>query len=243
MKGFRNAAAALVLACMTALLSGCLYPKDQMGQFQKPPKDAILNVQTVVDQYQKDTGLLPIENSDENTPVYEKFKIDFAKLQRSNYLSSIPESAYEKGGSYYYLVIDEEKDPTVKLMNLVLYQKVNDLEAAVKAYSDSHGGKLPAGQQLYPSFAAIDFDVLDAKEPELRSVFTGSVLTMMMDPSGHVYLDYGPDIMQQLSRLGAGSKPAADADLRTLLVEGSDFVPVKSTVYRLVNGDPKAVLK
>jgi hypothetical protein len=243
MKGFRSAAAAIVLACMAALLSGCLYPKDQMGQYQKPPKDAILNVQTVIDQFQKDTGLLPIANSDEQTPVYEKFKIDFAKLQRMNYLSSIPESAYEKGGSYYYLVINEEKDPTVKLMNLVLYQKTNDLQTAVKAYSDTHDGKLPAGQELYPSFAAVDFDALDMKEPELRSVFTGSLLTAMMDPDGNVYLDYGSDIMQLLAKLPEDRKPGKDADLRTLLVDGSDFVPVKSAIYRLVNGDPQAVLK
>ncbi|QHT60527.1 hypothetical protein GXP70_11670 [Paenibacillus lycopersici] len=243
MKGLRCAAAAIVLACMAALFSGCMYPKDQLGQYQKPPKDAILNVQTVIDQYQKDTGLLPIKNSEENTPVYEKFKIDFDKLQRMNYMSSIPESAYEKGGSYYYLVINEETDPTIKLMNLVLYQKTNDLEAAVKAYAGAHGGKLPAGKTMYPSFTAIDYGVLNAKEPELRSMFTGSPLTAMLDPDGKVYLDYGPDIMQQLTKLEEGKKPGGDADLRTLLVDNSDFVPVKSPVYRLVNGDPQAELK
>ncbi|QHW30195.1 hypothetical protein GZH47_04615 [Paenibacillus rhizovicinus] len=243
MKGLRSAAAAIVLACMTALLSGCLYPKDQLGQYQKPPKDAILNVQTVVDQFQKDTGLLPIQNSEETTPVYEKFKVDFDKLQRMNYMSSIPDSAFEKGGSYYYLVINEEKDPTIKLMNLVLYQKTNDLEAAVKAYSDAHGGKLPAGEAMYPSFTAIDYDALDLKEPELRSVFSGSLLTAMLGSDGKVYLDYGPDIMQQLTKLDEGKKPGKDADLRALLVDSSDFVPVKSPIYKLVGDDPQAVLK
>ncbi|SFI55967.1 hypothetical protein SAMN02799624_01374 [Paenibacillus sp. UNC496MF] len=243
MKGFRSAAAALVLVCTAVLLSGCLYPRDRLEQNQKPPKDAILNVQTIVDQFQKDTGLLPIQNSDEQTPVYEKFKVDFDKLQRMNYLSAVPASAYEKGGSYYYLVINEEKDPTVKLMNLVIYQKANDLQASVKAYAGAHGGKLPAGQQLYPSFAAIDFKALGVKDPELRSVFTGSVLTAMTDPDGTVYLDYGPDLMQQLGKLPGGEKPEPDADLRTLLVDGSDFVPVKSPLYKLVNGEPQAVLK
>ncbi|WP_219836525.1 hypothetical protein [Paenibacillus sp. R14(2021)] len=242
MKGFRSAAAAIVLIMMTALLSGCLYPKDQLGQYQKPPKDAILNVQTVVDQFQKDTGLLPIQNSDEKTPVYEKFKVDFDKLQRMNYISTIPDTAYEKGGSYYYLVINEEKDPTVKLMNLVLYQKINDLEASVMAYADANGGKLPAGQKLYPSFTAIDYDALNVKEPVLHSIFSGSLLSAMMDPSGHVYIDYGADIMQQLSKLNEGKKPASDTDLRMILVDNSDFVPVKSPLYKLVNGDPQAVL-
>ncbi|RAP76396.1 hypothetical protein [Paenibacillus montanisoli] len=241
MKGLKKAAAAIVLALMAALLSGCLYPEDQLGQNQKPPKDAIMNVQAVIDQFQKDTGLLPIQNSTETTPLYEKFKVDFDKLKRMNYLSTIPETAYEQGGSYYYLVINEDTDPTVKLMNLVLYQQMNDVQAAVKNYADGHDGKLPEGASLYPSFKAIDFGSLDIKEPTLRSVFSGGTLTPMIDSMGHVYIDYGPDIMQALSKLESGKKPGESTDLRTLLVDSSDFVPVKSPVYRLVNGEPQAV--
>ncbi|WP_308639132.1 hypothetical protein [Paenibacillus silvisoli] len=240
MKGLKKAAAAMVLALMAALLSGCLYPKDQLGQNQKPPKDAIMNVQAVVDQYQKDTGLLPIQNSTETTPLYEKFKVDFDKLKRMNYMSSIPESAYEQGGSYYYLVINEDTDPTVKLMNLVLYQQMNDVQAAVKSYSDTHEGKLPEGAELYPGFKGIDFDALDMKEPALHSMFSGAILTPMIDAKGTVYIDYGADIMQALSKLESGKKPGEQADLRAVLVDSSDFVPVKSPVYRLVNGEPRA---
>ncbi|MBP3964461.1 hypothetical protein [Paenibacillus lignilyticus] len=243
MKGLRKAAAAMVLALMAALLSGCLYPKDQMGQFQKPPKDAILNVQTVIDQFQKDTGLLPMQNSTEATPIYEKFKVDFDKLKRMNYVSSIPETAYEQGGSYYYLIINEDTDPTIKLMNLVLYQQMNDVQAAVKSFADANSGKLPEGAALYPDFKAIDFDALDQKEPVLHSMFTGGILTPMMDEKGNVYIDYGTDIMQAVSKLDSANKPDEHADLRALLVDSSDFVPVKSPVYRLVNGEPQAVLK
>lgn len=241
MKGYRSAAAAVLLVVMTALLSGCLYPDEQKEQYQQPPKDAILNVQTVIDQYQKDTGLLPLLNADEQTPVYEKFKIDFAKLQRMNYLSTIPASAFEKGGNYYFLVINEETDPTVKLMNLVLYQKINDLQADVNAYSSTHDGKLPAGAEMYPSFAAIDYKALDEKEPAIQSPFSGMLMTAMIDPKGNVYLDYGPDIMQLLKK--QEQAPAQGADLRTLLVDASSFVPVKSPVYKLVNGDPQAVIQ
>ncbi len=238
----RTAAAALMLAvCM--LLSGCLYPRDRLEQNQRPPKDAILTVQAVIDQYQKDTGLLPILNSTEDTPVYEKYRVDFEKLQEMNYLSEIPPSAFENGGGYYFLIINEEKDPTVKLMNLVFYQQINDVQAAVKAYVGAHGGKLPAGQRAYPDFTYIDYSKLKPlKEPVMNSMFTGQPLLTMMDAQGNVYLDYGSDIMQQLNKQGA-AKPEPGQDLRTLLVNGSDFVPVKSAVYRLVNGEPQAMLK
>ncbi len=241
---FKRGAFAVLIAVMTALLSGCLYPKDQLEQNKMPPKDAILSVQAVVDQYQKDTGgLLPIENSKPDTPVYEKYRIDFDKLQRMNYISEVPATAFEKGGSYYYLIINEETDPTVKLMNLVIYQQLNDIQASVKSYSDTHEGKLPAGKSVYPDFTSIDYKGLGIKEPVLSSVFSGQTLSTIMDAKGGVYLDYGIDIMQALQKLDSGKMPAEKQDLRTLLVDQSDLVPVKSPIYRLRNGEPQAMLK
>jgi len=236
----RNAAAIAMIMVMTLLLSGCLYPDSQLDK--QPAKDAILNVQTVIDQYQKDTGLLPILNSDQNTPLYEKYVIDFAKLQRMNYLSSIPETAYEKGGTYYYLIINEETDPTVKLMNLVIYQQVNDVQAAVKSFMSGHNGELPSSGEAYPDFVRIDYKRLGIKEPVIRSMFTGQTLSTLADAKGNVYVDYGSDIMQALQK-APDSGLKQDQDLRSLLVDGSDFVPVKSPVFRLVNGEPQAALK
>ncbi|QYR19917.1 DUF3939 domain-containing protein [Paenibacillus sp. sptzw28] len=237
----KNAASAFIIMLLAVVLPGCMYPNDQPGQNQRPPKDAILNVQAVIDQYKKDTGLLPIRNSNPDTPLYEKYQIDFDKLLRMDYLSEIPATAYEKGGSYYYLIINEETDPTVKLMNLAIYQQVNDIQAALKVYSGSHGGDLPSGETAYPGFTRIDYSKLDKREPAIRSMYTGQTLSTMMDGKGNVYIDYGSDIMQALAKQPGGLKP--DQDLRALLVDHSDFVPVKSTVYRLVNGEPQAVFK
>ncbi|MBW7455759.1 hypothetical protein ACFOLF_05365 [Paenibacillus sepulcri] len=239
-QGTRSAAAMITLLAMIILLPGCLYPDDQLAK--QPAKDAILNVQTVIDQYQKDTGLLPIQNSDQDTPIYEKYLIDFAKLQRMNYLTSIPETAYEKGGSYYYLIINEETDPTVKLMNLVIYQQVNDVQAAVKTYRSGHNGELPSSDEAYPDFVRIDYKKLAVKEPVIRSMFTGQTLYTLMDAKGNVYIDYGSDIMQAIEKAG-GKSIAPAQDLRGLLVNNADFVPVKSPVYHLINGEPQAVLK
>ncbi|UVI32382.1 hypothetical protein [Paenibacillus spongiae] len=237
----KSAVSALLIAIMSIALSGCLYPDDQLEQNQRPAKDAILNVQTVIDQYQKDTGLLPIQNSKPDTPLYEKYLVDFDKLQRMKYISDIPTTAYEKGGSYYYLIIDEEKDPTIKLMNLVIYQRINDVQIALKNYADKNGGKLPVGESVYPGFKRIDYKKLGTSEPDIRSVFSGQTLGTMMDAEGKVYVDYGIDITQALTKL-EGAKPGPEQDLRELLVESSDFVPVKSAAYYLVDGEPQAVI-
>ncbi|GGD69281.1 hypothetical protein [Paenibacillus nasutitermitis] len=239
-RGTRGAAAITMIMVLTVLLSGCMYPDAQLDK--QPAKDAILNVQTVINQYQKDTGLLPIQNSDQTTPLYEKYRIDFAKLQRMNYLSSIPETAYEKGGTYYYLIINEETQPSVKLMNLAIYQKANDVQAALKTYMNGHNGELPSSGEAYPDFMRIDFKKLGIKEPAIRSMFTGQTLSTLADVKGNVYIDYGSDIMQALQKT-AGSGLKQDQDLRELLADSSDFVPVKSPVYHLVNGEPQAVLK
>ncbi|MFD0711147.1 hypothetical protein [Paenibacillus sp. GCM10027626] len=232
---------ALMLSLITLFLSGCLYPKEKLAQNQKPAKDALMNVQLVVDKYQKDTGLLPIRNSEPDTPRYEKFMIDFDKLLRMNYVSEIPASAFEKGGSYYFLVINEETDPTVKLMNLAQFQKINDVQNAVAAYKNNNGGKLPAGEKYYPDFYLIDYSKLSVKEPEIQSVFSGQTLHTLLDEMGKVYIDYAIDISQMMPSASSGYENMAD--LRELLVEQSDFVPVKSPGYKLINGEPQAVLE
>ncbi|MCQ6558043.1 hypothetical protein [Paenibacillus mendelii] len=235
----KGAMSALLIAIMATALSGCLYPDDQLEQNQRPAKDSILNVQTIVDQYQKDTGLLPIQNSKPDTPMYEKYLVDFDKLQRMQYISDIPANAFEKGGSYYYLIINEETDPTIKLMNLVIYQRINDIQNSIKTYAGKNGGKLPEGDSVYPGFKRIDYTKLSLNEPDIRSVFSGQTLGTMMDAKGLVYVDYGIDLTQVITKQ-EGAKPGPEQDLREILVANSDFVPVKSAAYYLVNGEPQA---
>ncbi|MFC4103735.1 hypothetical protein [Paenibacillus xanthanilyticus] len=238
MKRWRSARLAFVVVVMAVLLSGCLYPEEQRASSQLPAKDEVLNVQTVIDQYQKDTGLLPIVNSEPNTPVYEKYQIDFGKLTRMKYMSDIPPAAYEKGGSYYFLIINEETDPTVKLMNLAVYQQVNDVQREVSAYQRTKGA-LPRGEEVYPGYYRIDYSALNIREPKLVSVFTGQSQQTMMDVGGNVFVDYAADMMQAIQK--SGKSPAADQDLRELLVSRSDFVPVKSPAYHFVDNAPKPV--
>lgn len=237
----RKPAAALALLLLAALLSGCLYPKDRLAENRIPPREAVRNVQAAVDQFREEQGgLLPIRNSAADTPAYEKFPVDFAKLQRMNYIGDIPSAAFEQGGSYYFLILHEETEPVVKLMDLKVFQQLADIQEWADAYRRSNGGELPAGEVIYPGFRVLDFAKLGRKEPVVRSMYSGQPMTLMLDESGKVYADYGADIRKALEKVGAAALPA-NADLREALVAASDFVPVKSPAYRSVNGDPQAV--
>lgn len=235
----RTLRALAALTMLAAALSGCMYPKEQLKQNQAAPKEAVRNVQAAIDQYRTETGMLPIKNSGSDTPVYEKFIIDFSKLQRTGYMSDIPAAAFEQGGNYFFLVIDEETKPRVKLMDIVTYQKINDIQSWVKAYVQS-SGELPKDEQMYPGFYQIDYESLNKTAPVIQSVYSGQTLNALIDDNGVVYTDYGIDIMQFVNKSGKSDFDPS-LDLRTLLVDGSEYVPVKSPVYHWVNGEPQAV--
>ncbi|RED60463.1 hypothetical protein [Cohnella lupini] len=227
------------LGLMLFTLTGCLYPDDQTPGGQASAREAVLTVQDSVDRYQKQTDLLPIQNANESVPQYEKYKVDFGKLKRMGYISQVPAAAFESGGSYQFLVIDEETKPLVKLLDLVVYQKVNDVQKKVDDYRTAHGNVNPFAEEIYPGFSAVDFDKLGMDSPEIQSVFSRQFLTLMTDRQGRVFVDYGIDIATALKKAEVQPKPSDD--LRRVLIEASYYVPARSPVYRLVNGEPQAV--
>ncbi|MFC3803155.1 hypothetical protein [Cohnella sp. GCM10012308] len=234
---------AAVLVCALALLplAGCLYPDEYTPSNQVSAKESVSAVQAAVDSYRKDTGLLPIENASEGTPQYEKFRLDFAKLKRMGYVTEIPKEAFESGGSGQFLIIDEESDPKVKLLDLAVYQSIGTVQSKVNAYVLKHKGKQPVADEIYPDFRRIDYKALGIDDPAIRSMYTGRVLELMIDPGSAVYADYGIDIVKALEKSEA--KPSETDDLRAMLADESFYVPVKSPVYRLVDGEPRAFLK
>lgn len=220
------------------VMSGCMYPKDQTPGGDVPARQAVLTVQDAVERYKEATGLLPILNADAEVPVYEKYKVDFAKMKRMGYVSSIPAVAFESGGPYAFLIIDEETDPKVKLLDIAVHQGIADLQKKIDAFRVSHGNANPDGEEAYPGFHYVDYGKLGTSRPALNSMFSRQPLELMVDGNGKVYADYGIDVATALKK--AETAPEADADLRALLADASDFVPVKSPVYRLADGEPVA---
>jgi hypothetical protein len=234
----------LLLLCLMiggiTLLSGCMYPKEQRQGQGVSYRESVDRIQRAMEQFQKEEGILPIITAGEETPRYEKFVIDLGRLYKDGYIDEIPLTAFEKGGSAYFLVIDEEKDPKVKVMDLVTVQKVNDVQALVNKFLASNDSQLPAvdGSETYPGLYTVDLEQIHGTDHSLRSVFSGETLPYLMDNYGTVFVDYAADIMQAINK--AEVKPQAGEDLRTVLVDQSYFVPVKSLPYLWIHNDPIA---
>ncbi|WP_317972406.1 hypothetical protein [Paenibacillus sp. CCS19] len=235
----RRGGAALVLLLFMSTATGCLYPKDQLVQNQMPAKDAVLNAQTVINQYFTDTGMLPIITSGVDTPKYEKYRVDWPKLKSRHYISDPPSQAFEGGGHYYYIIINEETTRQVKLMDIAMYQQVSDIQRWMDDYANNDSKQeLPKKEEAYPGYYRIDFGKLGKKEPELLSIYSGRAISPMIDVSGNVYLDYGLDIVQAVQK--SGTTPKEGDDVRELLAQSTDLVPVKSPPFTWVNGEPQA---
>ncbi|ANE49018.1 hypothetical protein SY83_18635 [Paenibacillus swuensis] len=232
----------MMVIILTLLLSGCMYPDERRAERNPAAaKEFLTVVQSAVDTYQKETGLLPLQNSTMETPLYEKYLVDFKQLQKRGYISFIPGNAFESGGTYYYLIINEETKPEVKLMDLISFQKVNEVQKAVDSYRGEHGGVLPQGAAAANSFFWIDYKKLDRKPPEIVSMYTGQTLNLMMHESGRVVIDYAPDLMQLITK--GNLKPSAGEDLRAQLASTTPFVPLKSYPYYWQDNEPKVASK
>jgi hypothetical protein len=220
-------------------ISGCLYPDDQTPGSQVSAREAVLTVQDAVDRFKEQTGLLPIQNSAEKVPLYEKYKVDFGKLKRMGFISQVPSTAFENGGAYQFLIIDEETKPQVKLLDLTVFQTVGDVQKKVDQYRLEHSGQNPAGDEVYPGYPAVDFGKLAIKQPDIASMYSHQFLNLLVNDQGQVLVDYGIDIATAMKK--AETKPQPNEDLRRVLIEASYFVPVRSPVYRLVDGELQAM--
>jgi hypothetical protein len=229
-----------VLVLLTLLLlTGCMYPDEMRKESQALPGEYTAVVQQAVERYKEASGVLPIKNSNVNTPLYEKYVIDLKKLMDSGYLSRLPDDAFESGGNYYYVLVDVEDKPRVKLMDLAAKQQVGDVQRVVDSYSFNNGGALPLGEQAADSFYRISYDQLGMKPVQVRSPFSRQYLSLLLHESGRVFIDYAPDIMQAKEKANIIETPDEEKDLRTWLVDASYFVPVDSMPYYWVEGQPK----
>jgi hypothetical protein len=221
-------------------LGGCAYPNELRKENQVNPAEFITVVQQAIDQYRTKTGVLPIKNSDMKTPLYEKYVIDFGKLQRANLLSTVPANAFEKGGIFMYVLVNVETKPEVKLMDLTAYQSVVDLQKQVEDYKSKHAGALPIGIQIAPDFYYMDMQKLGAKAPAVKSTYNRQILInyIIQESTGTVAIDYAPDIMKVITSKQLESKLGSVPDLRELLVANFYFVPARSFAYRWSDKQP-----
>ncbi|MGF7050026.1 hypothetical protein J2T13_004549 [Paenibacillus sp. DS2015] len=235
---YRKAASMVMVILLMLMATGCLYSGENKKQNLVSYRESVNRIQLAVDDYQKEEGLLPIINADQDTPRYEKFRVDMNKLKNKGYIDEIPATSFEMGGSAYFLILDEETNPTIKVMDLVTVQKVNEVQQAVDKYKRNHANDLPLGELLYPNVHTVDLVKIGVPKIELTSVYSGQDMKFIMDGEGIVYADYAFDIMQAIDN--SDTKPTANKDLRVYLEESSQLVPVKSLPYVWENGEPVA---
>jgi hypothetical protein len=223
--------AILILLTMT-LLTGCLYPSENLKQNRVPYESQLNLVQNAVEQYRDATGgLLPIKPRDFDTPIFRKYPIDFTKLI-PNYLQDAPGNSFENGGVYQYVLVNVETNPTVKLIDLVSVTTVQSVKIRLDAYRLEYGYP-PFKSSINKNIFTIDYEALGYKEPPyVVSPFTQNNLPIVINNKGQLIIDYRQDLYQQLQKNSEKHYEIGE-DIRQILVEDSAFVPVFSEPYTI----------
>ncbi|MCY8978881.1 hypothetical protein [Bacillus halotolerans] len=211
-------------------LSGCLYPHERKSSVQATPyQDQLKLVQSAVDEFQKaNGGLLPIQTKDMSTPLYQKYPIDFNRLA-PRYMAEPPSTAYESGGDYQYVLVDVENNPTVKLIDVKMAEKIRDIKLRVQMYRQEH--KYPP----YQDVLARDLFTLDGKKLgeadslSVTSPISGNSLPLMIDGDGEIYVDYRTELVSCLKKSKKTFKPGTE--IQDIIWEETPFVPAFSVKY------------
>ncbi|MFP5107917.1 hypothetical protein ACSU6B_14205 [Neobacillus sp. C211] len=218
-----------VLGCFLALtaflLAGCMYPQEELAKNQIPYRDQIQAVQTAVDAFREEnSGILPIKTKEAETPIYQKYPIEFKKIT-PKYIAEPPGNAYENGGVFQYVLVDVETKPTVKLFDLRITDVIRDIKLRIKTK-----GYPPYKKQIAKNVFSLDFKQLGyKKDPFIVSPFTNQNLTFVITGSAEVYVDYRPDLYQAMKK--TDEKVKSGEDIRSILVNDSMFVPAYSLPY------------
>jgi hypothetical protein len=222
---------------MLSTLTGCVYSNEIKQQNSPATGEYIGLVQNAVDQYIKRNGVPPIQNKDQDTPVYEKYLVDFKKLKNYNLISAIPTNAFENGGTAIYVLINVETKPIVKLMDLLSYQQMVALQNEVNLWIQKHPGQIPKSEAVTDQFYLLDMSKLPIKKVQIQSPYSRQLLSILINVSGRIALDYSPELIKAINK--SGLQPGDEQlDLRTVLVDQAFFVPAWSYPYHWVKNQP-----
>lgn len=220
-----------ILSISLFLLSGCLYPAENKVQNQVPYPDQIQSVQQAVNQFRADTGVLPIKNRDMDTPIYQKYPIDFGKLV-PRYMQHPPGNSFESGGVFQYVLINVEEEPEVKLIDLTMMSEVRELQGVVFQYMRRNDGRVPVEKSVARGLFKLDYDKLGLRdEPRVRSPYFDNSLTFLVDRNANVFIDYKMDINMALLKFEHEFEEGED--IRRILTDHSPIVPAFSVAYTI----------
>jgi hypothetical protein len=228
---------------ITSLLSGCLYPEQKLAKNRIPYEHQLQAVQSAVNQYkEKQSGLLPIKTKPFDTPIYQKYPLDFSKLVPL-YLQDAPGNSFENGGSYQYVLVNVEEAPKVKLIDLVSVTTVQTVIMKLNAYRAKYGYP-PYGQVIANNIFTIDYEKLGYdRDQYVVSPYTQNNLPIIINAQGELVIDYRMDLYHFLQKENEVDYKRGE-DIRGLLVEHTPFVPVFSVPYTIdENNEPIFLIK
>lgn len=226
-----------VSVILVFLLSGCMYPAGERVQNQVPNDIQLQSVQLAVEQYKEDNnGLVPIDTKPNETPVFQKYVIDFTKLKNAGLISDIPVTAFENGGLYQYVLMNPEEKPLVKLIDLRIAQQLRKIEYELQVYRSKHIYP-PFGEEIAEGVYQLNHEELGLDmAPFVESPYSENHLPIVLDVNGDLYVDYSADLYAELQSVEHNYQPGDD--IRYLLAENSPFVPVYSLPYTINEEEP-----
>jgi hypothetical protein len=233
----KNATIWISTITILLLLSGCLYPESELEKNQTPNEDQLQMVQSAVEQYKESTGgLVPIQTKPSDTPIFQKYLIDFTALKENNIITEIPGNAFENGGVYQYTLITPDEDPQVKLIDLQITEALRNVNVQLNIYREKHLYP-PFGKEIEEKIFTVDYEELGLDEPPtIRSPYSNNNLPIVMDVNGELFIDYRIDLNQALSEFEHDFEEGDD--IRYLLAENTPFVPAYSFPYTIRDGEP-----
>ncbi|MCH7321224.1 hypothetical protein LZ480_04900 [Solibacillus sp. MA9] len=222
----------VVLSFVVVLLAGCGSPANFDQSSLRPDIDMLAGVQRAVEEYQKDTGVLPIKTRDEDTDIFIKYLIDFDKLV-PKYIGSPPANSYEKGGIFQYMIWDAENNPTVKLVDLRTPERMREINIRFHA-AEYPQFKDKVQEHVYTiNYENIGFE----EEKTVNSPYSNNQLPFIVTVEGDIYVDYSIDLYNYMKDNNLTAKPGDD--IRELLVDNFPVVPAYSLPYTVdENNEP-----
>ncbi len=216
----------LLTILFATIVSGCgsLYPEEELEIKQVPDQDQLASVQRAVEEYNAETGVLPIKNSELDTDIFIKYLIDFSKLA-PKFITQSPGNSYEQGGIFQYVIWDPENNPTVKLVDLRTPERIREVNMRFMAT------KYPQFKdEVAPFIYTINFENIGFdNEITVASPYSNNQLPLVVSSEGNIYVDYSIDL--QLFINENNLKPTPGEDIRMLLGEAYPVVPAYSLPY------------
>ncbi len=217
----------MVMVVGATLLGGCMFP-DTNRVDNIPYEEQLTSVQTAVDSFKESTGVLPIKTKPARRRSWNAIRLSSVDSSRVIWLTHL--SIASKGAAYSNTsLVDAETEPTVKLIDLRVTERLQQLQTNINAFRAKEG-KFPFKGSLGKNQFTLDYDLIFVEEePVIPSPYFDRDLPIYVDGTGQLFVDYREDVKEALEN--TDMKPKTGEDIRYLLYETSLLPCVFTRIY------------